>query len=105
MGMHNATKEEIWEIENLAKIVLIYDLMMKRVIEENGCWRHDGPPASEEELLKCLAERICRMSDYKPDQVYATLRDTVQQGSLQCVTQDGKIKWQWEDYIGMTNVD
>ncbi len=99
MQKNEASDEEAQQVINLERIVLIYDLMMKRLIEENGSWRHDGPPASEEELLKCLSKRICRMSDYKPDQVYTTLRDTVQQGSLKCMTKDGKIKWQWENFL------
>jgi len=99
MAENRASKEEIWEIENLERIVLVYDLMMKGVIEENGCRRHQGSPVTEKELLTFLSNKICQTTDYDPEQIYETLSDAVRQGNLKHVNKNGKIKWQWVDYL------
>jgi radical SAM superfamily enzyme YgiQ (UPF0313 family) len=99
MAENRASKEEIWEIENLERIVLVYDLMMKGVIEENGCRRHQGSPVTEKELLTFLSNKICKTTDYDPEKVYETLSDAVRQGNLKHVNKNGKIKWQWVDYL------
>ena len=99
MAENRASKEEIWEIENLERIVLVYDLMMKGVIEENGCRRHQGSPVTEKELLTLLSNKICQSTDYDPEQIYETLSDAVRQGNLKHVNKNGKIKWQWVDYL------
>jgi radical SAM superfamily enzyme YgiQ (UPF0313 family) len=99
MAKKEATKDEIWEIENLERIVLVYDLMMKRVIEENGSQRHRGSPVTEKALLTLLSKKICQTADYDPQQVYETLSDAVRQGNLNHVNENGKVKWQWVDYL------
>jgi radical SAM superfamily enzyme YgiQ (UPF0313 family) len=96
---NRASKEEIWEIENLERIVLVYDLMMKGVIEENGYRRHQGSPVTEKELLTFLSNKICQTTDYDPEQIYETLSDAVLQGNLKHINKNGKIKWQWVDYL------
>ena len=39
-----ATPDEIWELKNLERFVLIYDLMMKNVIEKKGAWKTKKNP-------------------------------------------------------------
>ena len=96
---NKASEEEIWEIENLEKIVLVYDLMMKGVIEGNGCQHHHELPVTEKEFLMILSEKICRTRDYDPQRIYETLSDAMRQGNLKYVNKKGKIKWQWVDYL------
>jgi len=99
MAKKEATKEEIWEIENLKRIVLVYDLMMKGVIEEKGYERRRKSPVTEKALLTLLSKKICQTADYDPQQVYETLSDAVRQGNLNHVNENGKVKWQWVDYL------
>jgi hypothetical protein len=99
MAKEKATKDEIWEIENLERIVLVYDLMMKGVLEEKGYERRRKSPVTEKTLLTLLSKKICQTTDYNPQQVYETLSNAVQQGNLKHVNEDGKIKWQWVDYL------
>ncbi len=99
MAQNKASKDEIWEIENLKRIVLVYDLMMKNVIEEKGRRRHQGSPVTEKELLTFLTNKICQTTDYDPHQIYETLSDAVRRGNLKHVNNNGKIKWQWVDYL------
>jgi len=96
---NQASKEEIWEIENLQRIVLVYDLMMKGVIEENGCRRHQGSSVTEKELLRFLSNKISQTMDYDPERIYETLSDAVRQGNLKHVSKNGKIKWHWVDFL------
>ncbi len=99
MGKKEATKEEIWEIENLERIVLVYNLMMKGVVEENGCQPQQGSPVTEKKLLTLLSNKICRMTDYDPERIYEALSNAVQQGNLKHANENGKIKWRWVDYL------
>jgi radical SAM superfamily enzyme YgiQ (UPF0313 family) len=99
MTKEKATKDEISEIENLERIVLVYDLMMKGVIEEKGYERRWKSPVTEKALLTLLSKKICQTADYEPQQVYETLSDAVQQGNLKHANENGQIKWQWVDYL------
>jgi hypothetical protein len=94
-----ATKDEIWEIGNLERIVLVYDLMMKRMIEDSGYRHHRGSPVTEKALLTLLSKKICQTRDYDPQRLYETLSDAVQLGNLKHVNKNGKIKWRWVDYL------
>ena len=99
MGKDEATETEIWEVKNLERIVLIYDLMMKGVIEAKGRQHHQGSPLTEKELLRILSKKICRSTDYDPKRLYETLSHAVRQGNLKHVSQNGNIQWQWVDYL------
>lgn len=62
MQKNEASDEEALQVINLERIVLIYDLMMKNVVERRGFWSHDGRPVSTADSLKKLADRIDRKS-------------------------------------------
>jgi len=94
-----ATADEIWEVENLERIVLIYDLMMQNIIEEKGHWQTDGPPLSPTDKLASLVDRIKKSTQKKAEDIYDTLQDAVQKGSLICTQDGGQVRWQWVDYI------
>ncbi len=99
MVENKASEEEISEFENLERIVLVYDLMMKGIIEKNGYRRHQESPVAEKELLRNLSEKIGRTTDYDPKRIYETLSDAMRQGNLKQVNKKGKIKWQWVDSL------
>ena len=98
MQTGQATPDEIWEVTNLKRIVLIYDLMMQNVIEEKGSWQTDKNPLSGTDLLKVLANRI-KDSISKPEDIHSTLQYAVEQGSLAVSVEGKKVRWQWVDYI------
>ena len=61
-----ATADEIWEVENLERIVLIYDLMMQNIIEEKGHWQTDAPPLfPQTDNLASLVDRIKKINAKK----------------------------------------
>ena len=94
-----ATADEIWEVENLKRIVLFYDLMMQNVIEEKGHWQSDDPPRSPADKLSSLVDRIKKSTPKKAEDIYNTLQDAIQKGSLICMEKGGQIRWQWVDYL------
>ncbi|MBW2411864.1 MAG: radical SAM protein [Deltaproteobacteria bacterium] len=94
-----ATADEIWEVENLERIVLIYDLMMQNIIEEQGHWNSDGPALSPADRLPALVDRIKESTPNNSKVIYNTLQDAVQKGSLICTEDGGQIRWQWKDYL------
>ena len=94
-----ATADEIWEVENLERIVLIYDLMMLNILEEKGHWQFDGPAPSPDDSLKALVDRVTKSTSKKADDIYSTLQDAIQKGSLICTQDGGQIRWHWKDYL------
>ncbi len=99
MGKKEATETEIREVENLERIVLIYDLMMNGVIEAEGRQYHQESQLTEKELLRSLSKKICRSTGYDPKRLYETLGHAARQGNLMHVGQNGNIQWQWVDYL------
>jgi len=99
MAKNEATKEEIWEIENLERIVLLYDLMMKNVIEQKGFWSHGGRPLSKLDNLKIFIDRISRSVDAGPQMLFDSLGHALKQGNLKYTDLNGTIRWQWVDFL------
>jgi radical SAM superfamily enzyme YgiQ (UPF0313 family) len=97
---NEASEEEKQQITNLEHIVLVYDLMMKRTIEQNGFWHHEGGPLSMEDSLKALSDRISPLVDTEPTLLRTTLDRALEQGSLYCRVSDGTTQWHWVDYLG-----
>ena len=99
MGKGRASKAEIFEIENLERIVLIYELMMKNVIEQHGFWHHEGGPLRTEIGLKILSDRISRFFDADQRLLRTTLEQASKQGDLSHSAINGTIRWEWVDYL------
>ena len=94
-----ATEQEIWEVENLERIVLVYDLMMQNIIEEKGHWQTGDPTLSPTDSLKLLVNRIKDSIPKKADDIYNTLQDAVDKGNLRCTQKGLQVRWQWVDHI------
>jgi radical SAM superfamily enzyme YgiQ (UPF0313 family) len=100
MQTGQATADEIWEVTNLERIVMIYDLMMQNVIEEKGNWQENGKnPLSETGLLKTLVNRIKGSIAAKPEDIHSTLQYALEQGSLVAIAEDKRVEWRWVDHI------
>jgi len=99
MAKKEATKAEIWEIENLERIVLLYDLMMENVIEKKGSWSHEGRPVSTQDNLQILSDRISAVVDAAPEILFDALGQALKQGNLKCTDLNGNIRWQWVDFL------
>jgi len=95
-----ASPEEAEQLVNLERIVLIYDLMMKKTIEKNGQWPHTGRPLSDTENLRILADKISGSIDATPESLHSTLSHALAHGNLECMhDSSGKVRWQWVDFL------
>jgi anaerobic magnesium-protoporphyrin IX monomethyl ester cyclase len=99
MQKNEASEEEALQVINLERIVLIYDLMMKNEIERRGIWSHDGCPASTEDNLRKLVDKINPSFDATSEMLYDTLGHALEQGNLTYTERNGEIRWQWVDLL------
>ena len=98
MGTGRASAEEAHQVTNLERIVLVYDLMMKQVIERKGTWA-DGSGADAAEHLDGLIRRVDDATSYGETSIRAALEKAAQQGNLVCARENGTIRWRWRDYL------
>ena len=99
MEKNAASAQEAEQLNNLERIVLVYDLMMKSFIEQNGTWPHDGQPQRQEDSLDILCDKISTALNAGPQLIRDTLNRALGQGDLVCQNFAGTTRWQWRDYI------
>jgi hypothetical protein len=99
MQRGEASPAESWQLTNLERIVLVYDLMMKGVVEKYGSWPEPDCFESDEALLNQLAGRIMHTTDCNKETLADTLLYALQQGDLMRVRKNGRIRWKWVDYL------
>jgi radical SAM superfamily enzyme YgiQ (UPF0313 family) len=95
----SATEEEAEQVNNLERIVLVYDLMMKKVIENHGFWKHNGQPLKTEETIKNLMDKISSELDATPQLMRATLNHALKHGDLICKKAGDTIQCRWADFL------
>ncbi len=91
-----ATEEEAWPLTNLEHIVLIYDLMMKQVLEEIGWILSEKPDISESDELADLVDGTI---PHTPEQIRKTLQFATAKGYLTKDRSGGRYRWKWIDYL------
>jgi anaerobic magnesium-protoporphyrin IX monomethyl ester cyclase len=100
MQTAEAQPDEVRQWTNLERTVFIYDLMMNRVVEREGCWKCRGSnQGSDGQALRLLAERISRVTAYTPVEVGHHLTGAVERGDLVCQVTDGETQWKWKDCL------
>ena len=92
------TEEEAWPLTNLEHIVLIYDLMMKQVVEEMG-WLPIREPDDLESNLAHLAGLVDGTIPHTPEQIRKTLQFASARGYLAQDRTDGDYRWKWIDFL------
>ena len=92
-------QEVLWPLIRLEHTVVLYDMMMKRLVEEKGRWLVDitaGPPFS------CVSELVRRVSDHLDHplpRVEAAIDFAIAHGHLGHLVSDGRVRWSWVDYL------
>ncbi|RPJ13900.1 MAG: radical SAM protein, partial [Desulfobacteraceae bacterium] len=94
----DASEEEAWPLVNLERVVLIYDLMMGRIVEEKG-YLEGRTVASKPEALRLLAEKMAGSVKYSSDEILSVLNYEVGQGNLKLTDDDGNYSLKWVDYL------
>ncbi len=98
MDRGEATPEEAHQVVNLERIVLIYELMMKRVIEEIGVGM-DPKTAGPEEVPEGLVERVAAKAGKERGVVRDALDNALRRGDLVCESTEGQARWRWRDFL------
>jgi len=94
-----ATTQEADQVVNLERTVLIYELMMKNAVEQEGSWSLENRLLTQNELLKRLSNRISHLTDSTSEALYNTLSHSLRQGNLGYSIQNGAIQWNWVDFL------
>ena len=92
------TREEAWPLINLERIVLVYDLMMSRFLEDKGSWPLENG-IRDEELLDGLIERIASARKEGRGLIKDALDDALERGNLVFTRENGRVTWQWNDFL------
>jgi len=93
-----ADADEVYQLTNLERIVLVYDLMMKNIIEQVGTWR-DGQRANSGEYLNTLIRRVEAVTPHGREIIQDALHAAAHQGNLVYEQAHGRIRWKWKDYL------
>jgi len=93
-----ASEEEAWPLVNLERVVLIYDLMMGRIIEEKG-FLEGRTVASRSEALGLLAEKMAGSVKYSSDEILSVLNYEIGEGNLKLTDNKGHYNLEWVDYL------
>ena len=94
-----ASVAEIRQFEQLERAAVVYELMMKKIIEENGKWSHPALQVNTEKNLKSLIDRIISTQKSDPNILESVLVQAVANGDLKCHAKDGGVEWQWQDCL------
>ena len=99
MQKNEASDEEALQVINLERIVLIYDLMMKNEVEQQGFWPHEGRTPGADVSLRKLVGRISQTVDSTPADIYSTLDHAHRQGHLTYSHTNGNLRWEWTNFL------
>ena len=99
MNRGESTGAESWQLINLERIVLIYELMMAGIIKKCGTWPATDSRVSERVLLQKLVDRAREFKQCDEKKLHDTLRYSLEQGNLRYDQNNGQVCWQWVDYL------
>jgi radical SAM superfamily enzyme YgiQ (UPF0313 family) len=98
MRSGTATPEEAHQVTNLERIVCVYDLMMKRIVEQVGTWPQTNASGNDADLNR-LIERAQSAACGNPSTIRAALEAAFRQDNLICERGNEGIRWRWRDYL------
>ncbi len=97
----SATADETKQLKELENAVMLYELMIKNIIEENGSLSlsDKGSKMNPEMGLEVLIDRITRSNDMDPNKLKVTLQQAVENRNLKLNHRDGKLRWEWDSFL------
>ena len=95
-----ATEEEAWPLTRLEHTVVLYDIMMKRLIETIA-----NEPSTEKTgknsscAVETLAEKLGADLAHPQQLIRAAVAFAIDEGHLACTHEAGRVRWAWVDYL------
>jgi radical SAM superfamily enzyme YgiQ (UPF0313 family) len=94
-----ASHEEAWPLIKLEHTVILYELMMGRALETFGrCGDGHGRAEPGQEIAR-LAVRLAETTEHTEAKIRAALQYAVAGDNLRCRSQNGRLRWEWVDYL------
>ncbi|MFO7716337.1 B12-binding domain-containing radical SAM protein [Desulfosarcina sp.] len=94
-----ATDEQAWPLVRLEHTVVLYDLMMKRLIEEKCVWRADRSDKQDTHPVEKLIRRVSGDLDHPFERIRAAIAFAAANHYLTHTTADGQVRWSWVNYL------
>jgi len=98
MQKGKADADEVYQLTNLERIVLVYDLMMKNTLERVGTWT-GGQQADPAGYLNTLVRRVDAVTPHGREKIRDALEAAASKGNLICEQTNGTVRWKWKDYL------
>jgi len=99
MQAGTATADEVDQLENLERTVILYELMMNHTIEKDRSPSVSDSDVNETKSFKMLLDRINPEKKTDPLKLESALRHTIASGNLRWSHRNGKIRWRWQDFL------
>ena len=94
-----ASAQETWPLVRLEHTVVLYDLMMKQLVEEKGAWHSGQPIDNAQQALDGLLGRVANDLDHPTARIRAAIEFAHDNRALEYRCMGGSIRWSWIDYL------
>ena len=99
MSSGRSTAEAVWPLVRLEHTVVIYDMMMKGLIEDKGSWPAETSDEADANPTGKLIDRLSGELDHPPARIRAAIEFAAGQRYLTRHSANGRIHWSWVDYL------
>jgi hypothetical protein len=94
-----ATEKTTWPLVRLEHTVVIYDMMMKGLVEEMGAWQDEASETADAHSVARLIRRISEKLDHPRDRIRSAVEFAIGENYLSRTRTDGRTQWSWVDYL------
>ena len=94
-----ASAAEVDQLEKLERSVILYELMMNHTIEETASRADPAGEMNQTKNFEMLIDHIRRQRKIDPRKLESALRHAIANGNLRSINYNGKIGWQWQDFL------
>lgn len=90
---------DVWPLVRLEHTVVLYDMMMKRLVEEKGFWPADPEKENTGEAMRRLIDRVEKDLDHPPGRIQAAIEFATRQNHLRAAVRGGQLRWSWVEFL------
>lgn len=102
----DATEDEAFILVNLERTVLLYDMMMKQVLETAGQTKSPESPIDPDQVVMELADRIFpELENTTKEKLIDTLKTALGRNDIRYSSANGMLGWDWTTIQPALNTD